>query len=290
MDLNCARIFVAVVTKGSFSAAAQMLNIPIATVSRKVAELEADLNLRLLERSTRKLRLTEAGATLYEFASRGVEEMEAGLLTLSEKEHDLRGRLRLSVPPSFEPMWSLLDDFQTLHSNIEIDLFVSERRLDFIEDGVDVALRIGDVASQSAVARLLMTYRHKLVASPDYVEHLALASPEDILLCRCAAWGQKNSRISWKLGDELLSIEPYIRSNDYLHMRYLAVKGKCLTELPPFFCQKFLDSGELVEVLPNFQMPEQQVNLVYPSRKSLSRITRVFIDYCVDNFEYVMPR
>lgn len=290
MDLNCARIFVAVVAKGSFSAAAKMLNIPIATVSRKVAELEADLNLRLLERSTRKLRLTEAGATLYEFASRGVEEMDAGLLALSEKEHDLRGRLRLSVPPSFEPMWSLLDDFQTLHSNIEIDLFVSERRLDFIEDGVDVALRIGDVASQSAVARLLMTYRHKLVASPDYVEHLALASPEDILLCRCAAWGQKNSRINWKLGDELLSIEPYIRSNDYLHMRSLALKGKCLTELPPFFCQKFLDSGELVEVLPKFQMPEQQVNLVYPSRKSLSRITRVFIDYCVDNFEYVMPR
>lgn len=290
MDLNSAKIFVAVVAKGSFSAAAKMLDIPIATVSRKVAELEAELNLRLLERSTRKLRLTEAGATLYEFASRGVEEMEAGLLALTEKEHDLRGRLRLSIPPSFEPMWSLLDDFQTLHRNIEIDLFVSERRLDFIEDGVDVSLRIGDIASQSAVARLLMTYRHKLVASPEYVDNLALKSPEDILLCRCAAWGQKNSRICWTLGNEHLNIDPYIRSNDYLHMRYLALKGKCITELPPFFGQKFLTSGELVEVLPNFPMPEQQVNLVYPSRKSLSRITRVFIDYCIENFDTVMRR
>lgn len=290
MDLNSAKIFVAVVAKGSFSAAAKMLNIPIATVSRRVAELETALNLRLLERSTRKLRLTEAGATLYEFASRGVEEMEAGLLALTEKEHDLRGRLRLSIPPSFEPMWSLLDDFQSQHSNVEIDLFVSERRLDFIEDGVDVSLRIGDVASQSAVARLLMTYRHKLVASPAYVNNLVLASPKDILFCRCAAWGQKNSRIRWTLGGEQLNIEPYIRSNDYLHMRYLALKGKCITELPPFFGQQFLNSGELVEVLPNFPMPEQQVNLVYPSRKSLSRITRVFIDYCVDNFDTVMQK
>ena len=283
MDLNSARIFVNVVAKGSFTSAAKLMGIPVATVSRRVAELESSLDARLLERSTRKLRLTEAGATLYEFVSRGVEEMDAGLLALLEKEQDLRGRLRLSMPPSFEPMWMLLNNFQALHANIEIDLFVSERRLDFIEDGVDVALRIGDIASQSAVARLLMTYRHRLVASPGYFAEVSIESPQDILSLKCAAWSQKDDVITWSLGNEKLTINPFIRANDYLHMRYLALSHKCITELPPFFCQKHLESGELVELLPDYPMPDQQVNLVYPSRKSVSRITRVFIDFCIEN-------
>ena len=188
------------------------------------------------------------------------------------------------MPPNFEPMWVLLDGFQARHSNIDVDLFVSERRLDFIEDGVDVALRIGDVASQSAVARLLMTYRHRLVASPEFLRGVSVQSPRDLLSVKCAAWGQKNQLIVWTLGDEKLTIKPFLRANDYLHMRYLALAGKCVTELPPFFCRKYVESGELVEVLPGYAMPEQQVNLVYPSRKSVSRITRVFIDYCVENF------
>ena len=284
MDLNSVRIFVNVAAKGSFSAAAKLMGIPVATVSRKVAELESSLDVRLLERTTRKLRLTDAGVTLHEYASRGVEEMDAGLLALSENEQDLRGRLRFSMPPSFEPMWTLLDNFQSLHANIDVDLFVSERRLDFIEDGIDVALRIGEVANPSAVARLLMTYRHRLVASPDFLRNVTIQSPQDILSANCAAWSQKNDVVNWTLGNDNLTIDPFLRANDYLHMRYLALKGKCLTELPPFFCKKNLESGELVEVLPNYPMPEQQVNLVYPSRKSVSRITRVFIDYCVDNF------
>jgi len=285
MDLNSARIFINVVDKGSFSSAAKLMGIPVATVSRRVAELESSLDVRLLERSTRKLRLTEAGATLYEYIFRGVEEMDAGLLALSEKEQDLKGRLRLSIPPSFEPMWSLINNFQALHTNIKINLFASERRLDFIEDGIDVALRIGNVASQSAVARPLTTYRHRLVASPDFLARSQISSPQDILSVKCAAWCQKDDIIIWSLGNERLTINPFIRANDYLHMRYLALNHTCITELPPFFCLKHIQSGELIEVLPNWLMPEQQINLVYPNRKSVSRITRVFIDYCVENLK-----
>lgn len=285
MDYNSARIFVNVASKGSFSSAARYMGVPVATVSRRVAELESSLGVRLLERSTRKLRLTEAGEVLYEFASRGVEEMEAGLLALSEKEQNLKGRLRLSLPPNFEPMWSFLDDFQELHPNIEIDLFVSDRRLDFIEDGIDVALRIGDVASQSAVARPLMAYRHRVVASPKLLAAYSFKSPQDIISKKCAAWGKKDQMIIWSLGSEKIAINPFIRANDYSHMRYLALSHRCITELPPFFCEKYIESGELVEVLPDYPMPEQQVSLVYPGRKQMPRITRVFIDYCVGNFK-----
>jgi len=261
------------------------MGIPVATVSRRVAELESSLDVRLLERTTRKLRLTEAGAILYEFVSRGVEEMNAGLLALSEQEQNLKGHVRLSLPPSYDPMFKLLSDFQELYSNIEINLFVSERQLDFIEDGIDVALRIGDVASQSAVARLLMSYRHRLVASPTFLTGCSIDYPKDILSKKCAAWCQKDQEVIWTLGNQQLKIEPFIRANDYLHMRYLALNHKCITELPPFYCQKYVERGDLVEVLPDYPLPEQRVSLVYPSRKSVSRITRVFIDYCVENFK-----
>ncbi len=286
MNLNSARIFVNVAAKGSFSSAAKLMRIPVATVSRRVAELESSLDVRLLERSTRKLRLTEAGSILYEFVSRGVEEMNAGLLALSEQEQNLKGRLRLSLPPSYDLMFKLLSNFQELHSNIEIDLFVSERPLDFIADGIDVALRIGNVANQSAVARLLTTYRHRLVASPEFLTDCSIDCPKDIISKKCAAWCQKDQDIIWTLGNQQLIVEPFIRANDYFHMRYLALNHKCITELPPFYCQKHIENGELIEVLPDYPLPEQLVNLVYPSRKSVSRITRVFIDYCVENFKF----
>ena len=284
MDLNSARIFALVVTKKSFSEAAKSSGIPVATVSRRVAELEASLKVSLLERSTRKLRLTEAGAILYDYVSRGVEEMDAGLLALRESELELRGRLRFSMPPNFEPMWALLERFQASYKNIDIDLFVSERRLDFIEDGIDIALRIGDVASQSAVARLLTTYRHRLVASPEFLRSRSIKAPQDLLAVDCAAWCQKDGIVEWDLGGEKLRVNPFLRANDYLHVRYLALRHQCLTELPPFFCDAAIAIGDLVEVLPEYPLPEQPVNLVYPSRKSVSRITRVFIDYCVENF------
>ena len=284
MDLNSARIFAQVVQKGSFSAAARSSGVPVATVSRRVAELEASLKVSLLERSTRKLRLTEAGATLYDYIARGVEEMDAGLLALREQENDLRGRLRFSMPPAFDPMWSLLDEFQSLYKNVEIDLFVSERRWDFSEDGVDIALRVGSIESQSAIARPLTVYRHKLVASPAFLEENPIETPLDIAGVSSAAWGAKGSSVEWLLGEHKVVIQPFLQTNDYLHLKHLAIQHRCITELPPFFCDSYFASGELVEVLPKFPLPEQQVNLVHPSRKSVSRIARVFIDFCLENF------
>lgn len=284
IDLNSARIFACVVKRGSFSGASLDMGIPIATVSRRVSELENSLKFKLLERSTRCLRLTDAGAVLYEHISRGVEEVDAGLQILTETEENLKGTIRLSTPPVFEPIWKLLNNFSALYPNIEMDIFVNERRLDFIEDGIDIALRIGDIASQSSVSRHLTEYRHKLVASPYFLEKNAIKNPKDLLNIKTAAWCKKHQLVKWQLGNETLSIHPFIRANDYLYMRFLALNNICVTELPPFFSQRFIASGELVEVLPEFRMPTQNIQLIYPSRKSVTQIMRVFIDYCVENF------
>ena len=283
MDLNSARMFAHVVTNGSFSAAAKAMGVPVATVSRRVAELEKTLDARLLERSTRKLRLTAAGSTLYEYAIRGVEEFDAGLLALTEQQHELKGVLRLSMPPSFEPMWGLLERFQLSYANIELEVMITERRIDFIEDGIDVVLRVGALQTQSAVARKLADYRHKLVAAPTFLELYDIQSPRDLLDAPCVAWGKLGQQIQWCLGEEIIQVSAKLRVNDYLQIRAAVLGGKCISEIPPSFCETFLQSRELVEVLPNYPLPEQTASLLYPSRKHLSRITRAFIDFCVSD-------
>lgn len=289
MDLNSAQIFVRVVQKGSFSAASRYMSIPIATVSRRVSELEKSLGIRLLERSTRRLRLTDAGSILFEFVSRGLEDMDAGILALQSRESELRGTLRLSLPPNFEPWWELLKDFHEKYPLIELDIYASERKIDFIEDGIDVALRIGDVNYLSAIARKLTDYRHVLVATPEFIEKFGEPkSPQELSNFSCAAWHKKDTEIDWILGGEKISINASIRANDYPHMRYLALQHTCITELPPFMVSKLLAEKRLVKILPGFKFRQYSVNILYQSRKQLSRIARVYIDFCVSNAQKYM--
>src|SRR5207237_7345595 len=143
MDVNATRMFVAVVQAGSLSAAATRLGIPLPTLSRRIRELEQQLKVQLLERSARGAKLTDAGTRLYEHAGRGIEVLlEAEQAVMSDQAH-LKGRLRLSLPQTFEPWWDLLAAFQRCYPDIEIYVYSTERRMDPIEDGIDVALRVG---------------------------------------------------------------------------------------------------------------------------------------------------
>jgi len=292
MDLNSVELFVRVVQKGSFSSASRHTGVPVATVSRRVSELERSLGVRLLERSTRHLRLTGAGSTLYDFVSRGLQEMDAGVLALQNRESELRGTLRLSLPPNFEPWWELLKNFQAKFPRIEIDVYTTERKIDLIEDGVDVALRIGDVVYLSAVARKLMDYRHVLVATPRFIENFGQpTSPQELSNFPCAAWRKKDTLINWELGGEKIMIQASIRANDYPHMRYLALQDLCITEQPPFMVNELIAKKRLLHILPQYDFPQYSVSLLYQSRHQLSRIARVYIDYCSANAEgYLLPK
>ncbi|VAW60619.1 Transcriptional regulator, LysR family [hydrothermal vent metagenome] len=284
MDLNAVELFVRVVQKGSFSAASRSTGVPVATVSRKVSELEQSLGARLLERSTRHQRLTGAGSTLYEFASRGLEEMDAGALALQNREAELRGTLRLSLPPDFEPWWKLLNDFQKKHPDIALDIYATERKVDLIEDGIDVALRIGDITYPSAIARKIISYQHILVATPQFVKTLGSPeTPQDLPNFPCAAWCKKDASVEWMLGDKKISIVPFIKANDYPHMRYLALQDLCITEQPPFMVNNLIAEKHLLQILPEYDFPQYNINLLYKSRKQLSRIARAYIDFCISN-------
>lgn len=284
MDLNSAELFIRVVQKGSFSAASRHTGIPVATVSRRISELEKSLGVRLLERSTRQLRLTGAGSTLFDFVSRGVLEIDAGVLALQDRESELKGTLRLSMPPSFEPWWALLKNFQEKYPQIELDIYATDRKIDLIEDGIDVSLRIGDVVHLSAIARKLLDYQHVLVATPEFIESFGQPeSPQDLINFPCAVWGKKEETVEWNLGQELINIQAIVRVNDYLQLRYLVLQHTCITELPPFMANTLIKNNKLVHLLPEFEFPKFRINLIYQSRHQLSRIARVYIDYCVSN-------
>jgi DNA-binding transcriptional LysR family regulator len=282
MDLNAAQMFVSVVQSGSLSAAAQRLGVPLPTLSRRIRALERELKVQLLERSARGTRLTDAGARLYEHASRGVETLNEAEQALRSHQARLQGRLRLSLPPGYEPWWELLAEFQRRHPDIQLSVYTTERRVDLIEDGVDVALRVGAITHETMVARRLLTYRHVLVAGTALLRRLGRPrSPADLRRYPCAVWCRDTGgRVGWRLGEEVFEPAALLSTNDYLHLRSRALAGECVTELPPFLAATALAKGRLHAVLPDHPLPEQQINLLYPVHRHPSSIVRAYLDFC----------
>ncbi|MCB2252193.1 LysR family transcriptional regulator [Pseudomonas chlororaphis] len=287
MDFNAVRMFVGVAQAGSLSAAAERLDIPLPTLSRRIRELEQQLQVQLLERSVRGTRLTDSGARLYEHASRGIEALIEGEQAVISDQAQLKGRLRLSLPPAFEPWWEVLAAFQRSYPQIQVSVYTTERRIDLIEDGVDVALRVGTIAHESMIARRMLSYRHILVASPALVERRGgLDSVAALHGFPCAVWSQ-GAGASWRLGEELFQPEPVLATNDYLHLRSRALAGDVVTELPPFLAAQAIREGRLLALLPGQPLPEQQINLLYPSHRHPSAIVRTYLDFAQGHLDYL---
>ncbi|WP_109480410.1 LysR family transcriptional regulator [Paraburkholderia sp. C35] len=282
MDLNAVEMFVNVVQTGSLSAAAQRLGVPLPTLSRKMRELEQQLSVQLLERSARGTKLTDAGTRLYEHASRGIESLVDAREAVLSSQAQLKGYLRLSLPPSFEPWWVLLDAFQHRYPGIRVFVYSTERRVDLTADGIDVALRVGAIDHESMVARRMFAYRHVLVASRALVEQLgAPASPDDLHRYPCAAWMQNSyARPLWRLGDAKFQPATLLSTNDYAHLRFRVLRGEAASELPPFLIDDDLAAGRVVELLPEYPLPLQEINLLYPSHRHPSSIVRAYLDFC----------
>lgn len=284
MDLNAAKMFVAVVQAGTLSAAAQRTGIPLATLSRRIRELERELKADLLDRSVRGVRPTQAGARLYEHARRGVEALMEGAQAVASDQIRLEGRLRLSLPTAFEPWWELLSAFQQHYPGIELHVHMAERRCDPIEDNIDVALRVGAIAHDTMVARLMLSYRHVLAASPALIQRLGPPQrPEDLAAYPCAVWGMADDS-RWCLGDTVVRPQPVLATNDYAYLRNRVLAGDVVAELPPFLAAQAIREGRMLALLTDYPMPERQVNLLYRSRRNPSAIVRAYLDFCLSRW------
>lgn len=282
MDLNAVEMFISVVRAGSLSAASLKTRVPLATLSRNVRQLEEELGFQLLERSARGAKLTDAGMRLYEHASRGIDALHDGELAVTSHQNVLKGRLRLSIPPSFEPWWELLAAFQREHPDIQVVVYTTERAVDLSMEGIDIALRIGSVVHESLVAKRLLRYRHVLVASPALLERFGTpTSPDALLALPAAIWVRDaNAHRPWRLGELVVEPTAVLAVNDYLHLRQRAIAGDVVTELPPFLAAEALHDGRLVALLRDHPLPEQEVSLLYQRQVHPASVVRAYLDYC----------
>lgn len=282
MDLNAVQMLVTIVQAGSMTAGAERLGVPLPTISRRIRALEQELKVELLERSARGVKLTEAGARLFEHASRGLDLLQEGRDALVSDQAHIKGKLRLSVPPSFSPWWQLISDFQKAHPDIRVHLLSTERRVHPVEDGIDVALRVGRVEHEALIARHLLDYRHVLVASPQFLESNGRPnSPQDLSRFPCATWSLgTNTTSTWRFPD--LSMEPnaVLSTNDSMHLLHSAMSGEVITELPPFIVKEPIRRGQLVQLLSDYPLPEFSLNLLYPAHRHPSAVVRTYLEYC----------
>jgi DNA-binding transcriptional LysR family regulator len=287
-DLNSLIMFAKVVEANSFSEAARRLDMPISTVSRRIAELEGQLGARLLERSTRKLRLTDIGSELLEHAQRSAELGEAVGDIVSNRRSNLSGVLRLSAPPSISDslIVPLINAFQASYPNVRIQVFVTDRYVDHIVEGVDLVFRFGALRDSTLVARRILTYRHQLVASPVYLgRHKPPKSPHDLLSHRLLAFSHWKPRNSWTFAHvngrdrETLRFQPYLSMNDYTGLAHAVLAGAGIGDLPPLVRPDLLREGRLVEIMPKWRFRSFNLSLVHLGNKYLTRQVHLFKDF-----------
>jgi DNA-binding transcriptional LysR family regulator len=297
-DLNSLAIFAKVVEAKGFSEAARRLKIPISTVSRRVAELEDQLSVRLLERSTRNLRLTDVEAEVLEHAQRSAELSEAVDSLVSNQLSTVGGVLRLSVPPSISDtlLAPLLGAFQASHPNVRVQVLVTDRYVDLIAEGIDLVFRFGALRDSSLVARKILTYRHQLVASPAYLERVkAPRSPRDLLdhkLLAFSYWRPDNSWTLWHQNgedQETLSFEPYLSMNDYNGLAAALVAGVGIGDLPPVVQPELIRDGRLLEVMPEWHFRPFDLSVVHLSNRHISRPVRLFKELAVQMSPALFP-
>lgn len=284
-------IFAAVVDAGSFSAAAVRLGLSKSAVSKHVSRLEAWLGTRLLNRTTRRLSLTEAGATLYERCARIVTELEEAEAEMGRLRQAPRGVLRVNAPTSFghRHLAPAVGEFLARYPEVRVDMVLEDRLVDVVEEGFDVAVRIARLSDSSLVARKLAPCRFVVCGSPAYLaRHGAPERPEDLARHNCIQYTYQPNRNGWRLatarGETVVRVDGNIRINNGDAQRALLLAGAGLAVLPTFIVGDDLRTGALRAVLPDVPVPGTAVYAVYPPQRHVPPKLRAFIDFLGERF------
>jgi DNA-binding transcriptional LysR family regulator len=287
-DLNALLVFAKVVEANSFSEAARRLKMPISTVSRRIVELEDQLGVRLLERSTRNLRLTELGAEVLAHAKHSTDLSEAVDDLISNKMSLVSGTLRLCAPPSISDslVAPVVTAFQASYPKVNIQVYITERIIDQIADDADIAFKVGTFTIPSLVARKLLTYRHQVVASPAYLAKCDRPkTPQDLITHRLLAFSFWKDEYSWSFvhangqSKETLWFQPFIAINDYASLIVALLEGAGIGELPPIVQPDLMRKGLLVEVMPDWHLPVFDLTIAHLRDRYIPRHVLVFKEF-----------
>ena len=284
--------FAKVAETQSFSEAARRLRQSKSAVSRHVAALEADLGARLFHRTTRSLTLTEAGRDYFARATRILADLEEADASVSQLQAAPRGHLRVNAPMSFGflHLAPALGDFLALYPEVELDVTLTDRFIDLIDEGIDVAVRIGTLTDSSLVARRLAVIRRVLCASQDYLARRGVPkTPDDLKSHDCLSNTNINITREWRFihpdgSPWPVEVKGRMSANSGDMLRVAALHGHGFVHLPTFIVGDDLKAGTLVSVLEPYISQDLTLNAVYPTARHLSPKVRAFVDFLGDRF------
>ncbi|RZI45040.1 LysR family transcriptional regulator [Herbaspirillum sp. HC18] len=290
--LTSMKVFVAVVDTGSFAAAADRLDMSRAMTSKYVAHLEEHLGTRLLQRTTRRLTLTESGSAYYERCVQilaDISEAEEGALHLNENP---RGTLRVTMPVSFGilHMGPVISEYMKQYPEVKVDILLTDRRVDLLEEGLDMAIRIGALSESELVAKRLASDRVVICGSPEYFkQHGTPRTPSDLAQHNCLLYTYASAGDEWKMtgpgGEHVVKVSGSLRASNGDVVKLAAIGGVGVIRQPLFLCAEDLRAGRLVEVLQDYRSYDLGVYAVYPSRKHLPAKVRTFVDFLAGVFD-----
>jgi DNA-binding transcriptional LysR family regulator len=287
MDFNEAAVFVRVVQAGSFSAAARQLGLPTSTVSTRVARLERRLGVTLLQRTTRRLHLTEAGSLYFEHASTGLGYLMEAEAALDEARQQPQGTLKMTAPADLGDalLGHLLAETQARYPALSLELWLTERYVDLVAEGVDVAIRMGELRDSSLIAKSLGTIQWALFASPAYLQQAApINSPAELAKHPCVQFTPMG-RHHWELqrgaNQIRVPLPGQVLVNNIGVVKTMVESGQGVALLPTFICQAAVRQGGLQRLLPEWRGQADAVHLVYPKQRFMPPKLRGFIDLAV---------
>ncbi|MFA5957104.1 LysR family transcriptional regulator [Hyphomicrobium sp.] len=289
--LDAMRALVKVVSSGSYAEAARRLGLTRSAVSKGVMELEQALGARLLDRTTRRVTPTEAGLAYYERCVSILSQIEETESQVSRLHDEPKGILKVNAPMSFGMLYlgKAISDFMIRFGELKVELVLTDRFIDPLEEGADITLRIGTFTDSSLIARRIAPARMILAASPEYIEkHGAPLSPADLIDHRCLSYGHSTSMQRWHLTDKgqpvSIAIGACLSSNNGDVLRDAAVQGIGIANLPTFIVGQDVSAGRLKLVLPDNRPADLSIHALYAPNRYLAAKTRVFIDFLVERF------
>ncbi|MFB2735617.1 LysR family transcriptional regulator [Shewanella mangrovisoli] len=282
-------IFVTVVECGSFSAAGQKLGLSKSAISKRITQLEQHLGIQLLQRTTRSLSLTDAGARYFEYIRPAVQLTQEGLDAISELQQTPKGNLRISVPMVFGRLYiaPLIAEFLKRYPNIQLQMQMDDKTTDLIAGGFDLAIRIGELPDSSLIARKIAPCLSVICASPTYLaQHGSPMTPSELTQHNCLFYSYFQDGVEWSFHspDGVQRVQPkgnyQVNNSDAIHQTCL--DGLGIANLPRFIVESDLQAGRLQALLTDFPLPEHGIYAVYPQRKYLPTKVTVLIGFLME--------
>ena len=286
------RVFSAVAKNRSFSVAAKKLSISKAMVSKHIKSLENSLSVRLFNRTTRKLNLTDAGSSYYEKVNMILSEIDETESEISQLNSEPKGKLKVMAQPSFGAfhLSRALSLYLKKDTEVTVNLELSHRIPDLVEENIDLAFHVGELNDSMYVSRRIASARRVICASPEYIKKIGMPKkPEDLLNHNCLIYMPRNDMGKWEFLDKgkrkKIKVTGDIQCNSGDALRVASIQSRGITQLPPYMVGLDIQAGRLQAVLEDFEPEKQPIYAIYNHRKYISAKIKTFIDFIYNLYQ-----